>query len=206
MVELLVVITILAVLAGVLGSLGKGMIARSRAVNCSQNLRQIGLAAMMYASENNMTLPVTSHQRSKGGKSWTLSLQPYASGTITFKCYEDSNIARGYTYAINDFLTPNPSGAPDLNFSILAKIDRPQATLMFAEASPSYTNSDHFHFSDYYGGQVPPAVFESQVAVKAHGEKANYLFADGHVEALSWSEVKARLGANGSCFVDPSSR
>ena len=203
LVELLVVIALIVALAGVLVPLGKGMLTRSRAANCSQNLRQIGLAAMMYASDNNMTLPVTTHQRTKGGKSWTLTLQPYASGTITFKCHQDANIARGYTYAINDFLTPNPSGAPELNFSILAKIDYPQATFMFAEAAPSYTNSDHFHFTDYSGGQVPPGVFEVQVAVKAHGEKANYLFADGHVETLSWAEVQARLSAGGSRFVDP---
>ena len=206
MVELLVVIVIIAALVGVGMPLGKSLLIRSHAVHCSQNLRQIGLAAMMYAGDNHLTLPVTTHQRVKGGKSWTLSLQPYAAGTITFKCHQDHNFARSYTYAINDFLTPNPSGAPDLNFSILAKIDRPQATLLFAEAAPSYGSADHFHFTEYAGGQIPPAVFESQVAVKMHGEKANYLFADGHVETLSWSETKARLATGGSRFVDPSAR
>lgn len=206
LVELLIVIAIIAALAGVAIPLGRDMFTRIHAVDCGQNLRQIGMAAMMYAGDNNMTLPVTTHQRSKGGKSWTLTLQPYAAGTITFKCQKDHNVARGYTYAINDFLTPNPSGAPGLNFSILAKIDSPQATMMFAEAAPSYSSADHFHFTEYYGGQIPPDFFEAQVAVKVHGEKANYLFADGHVETLSWSETKARLAAAGSRFVDPSAR
>ncbi len=202
LVELLVTITIILVLAGVLVPLGKGMIARSRTLNCSRNLSQIGMAAMMYAGDNRMTLPSTSHQR--GGKSWTLTLQPYTSGTLVFKCHEDPDEDRAYTYVINDFLTPNPAGAPDLNYSILSKIDRPSATFMFAEASSTYKNTDHFHFSDYRGGRIPPAVFESQVAVGVHDEKANYLFADGHVETLSRREVSSRLAAGGSCFVDPS--
>lgn len=204
MVELLVVISIITVLAGLLVPLGKSLLARSRAINCSQNLRQIGLATMSYATDNNWTLPVTTHQRSTGGQSWTLTLKPYTSVMLVFKCHEDANISRNYTYLINDFLTPNPAGAPDLNYSILTKIDRPQATILFAEAATSYSNSDHFHFTNYSGGTVPPAVFESQVAVNVHAGKANYLFVDGHVETLSWQQVQIRLGAKTSQLVDPS--
>lgn len=202
LVELLVVILIILVLAGILAPVGRGMIARSRTINCSQNLRQIGIASMMYAGDNNMTLPSTSHQR--GGRSWTLTLQPYTATTLTFKCREDADAKRVYTYVINDFLTPSPAGAPFLNYSILAKIARPETTFLFAEAAASYQNSDHFHFTDYYGGTIPSEVFEYQVAVDSHGGKANYLFADGHVETLSRQEVRARLASVGSRFVDPS--
>ncbi len=159
---------------------------------------------MLYASENQMTLPVTSHQRRQGGKSWTLTLQPYASGTITFKCPKDPVKSRIYTYVINDFLTPNPAGAPELNYSLLAKIDRPEATMMFAEASGSYQNSDHFHFSEFHGGAVPDAVFESQVNAGAHSGRANYLFVDGHIESLNHAEALSRLKAGYSPFIDPS--
>lgn len=201
MVELLVVIGIIAALAAVVVPLGKGLVTRSGTINCIQNLRQIGMAAMMYAGDNNMALPSTSHQR--GGKSWTLTLQPYASGKLTFKCANDENKKRAYTYVINDFLTKNPAGADHLDYSILAKIDRPEATFMFAEAATSHT-SDHFHFTSYYGGKIPPKVFEYQVAVGVHGGKANYLFADGHVETLSRLETQANLLADGTRFADPS--
>lgn len=180
------------------------LLVRSHAVNCSRNLSQIGMATMMYASDNNMTLPLTTHQRRQGGKSWTLTLQPYAAGTISFKCADDEDESRPYTYLINDFLTPNPAGAPDLDFSRLSKIGRPEATFMFAEASATYQNSDHFHFTEYRGSSIPPAAFSQQIAVERHGGKANYLFADGHVETLGWAETRARLNAGGSRFVDPS--
>lgn len=204
LIEVLIVITIIVVLAAIAVPVSRSLVARSQSVNCTTNLRQIGLATMLYASDNNMALPVTTHQRRQGGRSWTLTLQPYASGTITFKCADDEDDPRPYTYLINDFLTPNPAGAPDLDFSRLARIEFPEATFLFAEASASYQNSDHFHFSDYHGGPIPPAVFAEQVAVKRHAGKSNFLFADGHVETLSWNETQARLKAGVSRFVDPS--
>lgn len=202
LVELLVVVCIIAVLAAIVAPVGKGLVTRSRTLNCNHNLRQIGMAAMMYAGDNQMTLPQSTHQ--KISNSWRVTLQPYASGTITFKCKDDPDKTRGHTYVLNDYLTKAPAGAPpDLNYSILAKIDRPEATLMFAEASTSYLNSDHFHFAQYYGQKVSPAVFESQVGVRFHGEKANYLFADGHAETLSWTEVKVLLRTTGTRFLNP---
>lgn len=200
--EVLVVFVILIVLAGTAVPVSKSLKTKANAVNCSKNLRQIGHAVMLYASDNQMVLPATSHQR--GGKSWTKTLQPYAGeNTLVFRCAEDENKSRAYSYTINDFLTPNPAGADHLNFSVLSRIDRPDETFMFAETTVSQT-SDHFHFAAYYGGKVPPPVFSYQVQTEAHDGGANYLFADGHVETLKWNEVQTRLSADGSRFLDPS--
>ena len=179
------------------------MLIRSHAVDCATNLRQLGMATIMYAGDHSFSLPLTTHQRRAGGLSWTLSLQPYASGTVTFKCADDEDSQRPYTYLINDFLTPNPAGAPDLDFSRISKVQRPEKTFLFAEASATYRNSDHFHFSEYHRKVIPSAVFAAQVAVQRHGGKSNYLFTDGHVETLSWKEVQIRLNNAGSQFVDP---
>jgi prepilin-type processing-associated H-X9-DG protein len=150
-----------------------------------------------------MTLPATTHQRRQRLKSWAITLQEYAGGKINFRCPDDPEKKRPYTYLINDFLTPNPSGAPDLNFSKLPALERPGSTLLFAEAHPEYLNSDHFHFSDYRGRPVPEEAFAKQVAVKAHADGANYVFADGHVETLSWKQVREFLRTPGRKFVDP---
>jgi prepilin-type processing-associated H-X9-DG protein len=203
LVELLVVITLIITLAGIAASSAFKMRRNALAVKCGSNLRQLGLASLLYATDNGMKLPDTSHSRRTGGKSWTLTLQDYSSGTITFKCPCDEDKNRVYTYVINDFLTPNPAGAPDIDYSGLAKIPIPEKTLLFAEASRSYQNSDHFHFADYRGTPIPPAVFEEQVAVKRHDGKANYLFVDAHVEAMTWKEAESRLAKNGNSFVDP---
>ncbi len=201
LVELLVVIAIIITLAAVLAGVGPRLLAGSRTVNCARNLRQIGMATTMYAGDHNLKLPSTSHQG--GGKSWTLTLRPYANEALTAKCAMDPNKKRERTYVINDFLTPHPDGADHLDYSVLAKIDRPEATFLFAEAATSHS-SDHFHFSPYHGGEIPPAVFEYQISTGVHGGKANYLFADGHVETLTKRETRTRLATAGTRFVDPS--
>ena len=180
------------------------MIARARTLECSKNLRQIGMASMLYAADNQMNLPGTVHQR---GSSWTVSLseilRPYSREILDFKCPDDSHNSRARTYALNDFLTKNPFGADHLDYSILAKIPRPEATFMFAETAAGHSG-DHFHFAPYHGGRISPAAFERQVAAGMHGQKANYLFADGHVESLSRQQTFTRLARVGGGFVDPS--
>ena len=120
-----------------------------------------------------------------------------------FRCPEDEHKTRAYTYLINDFLTPKPSGAPDLDFSQLVRLDRQHEVVLFTEAAAGYSNTDHFHFSEYRGMGLPPTEFENQVAVKRHDGAANYLFADGHAETLTWEKVRARLNDKSDRFVDP---
>ncbi len=201
--ELLVVIAIIAVLAALLFPYLSRMSSRGLTAKCTNFQQQIGGAVLRYAAENEMTLPVTSHQRRAGGKSWSITLQPYADGTLCFRCPCDENTERSYSYAMNDFLTPNPAGAPDLDFSRLARLEKQRETILFAEMAKEYKNSDHFHFSPYRGGLIPPESMEGQIAVKRHDGAANYLFADGHVETLAWVQVSKNLREQGNRFVDP---
>lgn len=200
LVEMLVVVALIGLLAAVVVPVSRAMMVRGRAVRCHQNLRQIGQATLLYLGDNDMILPATSHQR--GGRSWTLTLQPYAAGTIVFKCPDDPDGGRSYTYVLNDFLTPNPAGADHLDFSRLVRIKRPELTMMFAEAMPRH-GADHFHFAPYAGGRLPLEVFSRQVAASVHGGSSSYLFADGHAEILPWTEVRGLLLKDGSSFVDP---
>ncbi len=203
LIELLVVTMIIAVLAALLVPVIGRIMAQARTTECANFMRQLGTAARLYANDHEMTLPVTVHQRRSGGKSWSLTLQEYASGKVTFRCPRDEDANRAYTYVLNDFLTPNPAGAEDLDFSKLSRLDRPAQTLLFAEAAQSYTNADHFHFADYRGQRMPARIFQDQVAVERHGGSANYVFADAHMETLSWEQVQDRLRTPGCRLVDP---
>lgn len=203
LIELLVVIAIIAVLAALLFPVGARAISQGRTTNCANQQRQIGTACIGYATDNEMSLPATVHQRRKGVKSWTLSLQKYAGGKITFRCPCDEDKKREYTYVINDYLTPNPAGAPQLDYSRLSRIEKPRETLLFAEATKENKDSDHYHFTDYYEETMPPEIFKTQVAVERHDGSANYLFADAHVETLSWEQVRKRLTEPGNRFLDP---
>jgi len=201
--ELLVTIALVGVLSGFTIAAVNIASEKRKSVQCLNALRQLGAASLLYAGDNDMTLPASAHQRSMGLKSWTLALQDYAGGKVVFRCPCDEDKTRAYTYVINDFLTPFPAGAPDLDFSRLASLERPGETVLFTEASVTYKNTDHFHFSDYRGQTIPASYFLNQVGAQRHRGAANYLFADGRVESLPWTRVQARLSDPKDRFVDP---
>jgi prepilin-type N-terminal cleavage/methylation domain-containing protein/prepilin-type processing-associated H-X9-DG protein len=207
LIELLVVVAVIAVLAALALPTLRGAYAQSLSTKCAGNMMQLGKATLLYASDNELCLPDGSH----GIDSWTNSLQPYASGMITFRCPADEVKGRTRTFVINDFLTAVPCGAEylsDRNQSHLACIDMPSQTVFFFELSRVAGTPDHLHLADLimsnYGESVSPNDFASLVGVERHqGKKANYLFADAHVESISWIEVQQRINQPGSRFINP---
>jgi len=198
LIELLVVIAIIAILASLLlPALGKAQDG-ARAAACLSKLKQLGLGCVLYENDNQDTLPETSHQ----GASWIGTLAAYGL-TNVYRCPDDTNRVRITSYAINDFLTPHPFGAPDLDFSRLTRLPSPSQTMHLAETPGTDIGSDHFHFADASSGGFTPNGFAAQVAVQRHNAGANYLFADAHVEKMAWLRTKALLGPPVTRFVRP---
>ncbi len=199
LVELLVVIAIIAVLAALLLSALAQAKQKAKATQCMSNLKQLGFGCSMYALDNNDSLPETSHQTA----SWIGKLADYGL-TEVYICPLDTNGANHISsYAINDFLTPHPFGASQLDFSKFTSIPSPSETIHLAEIWGGEIGSDHFHFADASSGGYSALAFLQQVAVTIHQGRANYLFADGHVSSLSWPQARALLPPAVTRFVQP---
>jgi prepilin-type N-terminal cleavage/methylation domain-containing protein len=197
LVELLVVMAIISVLASLLLPALASTKSKARATQCLNNLRQIGIASTLYASDNDDSLPRSEHQ----GQTWVASLRPYGGTTNIYRCPSDPNRKRLYSFAINDFLLPHADGH---DFTRTTRIHSPAETLYLAECADAYEDSDHYHFHDPEDGGYSPAAFSAQVAVLRHQAAASYLFIDAHVERLTWKRTRPQLERVGSRLVNPS--
>lgn len=198
LVELLVVVAIIAVLATFGVSASYGASERVQATKCLSSMRQVGTAIQLYGADNNGRLPDTSHMRAPDGSSlsWTVTLSAYLTTNFIGRCPANKDALVPVTYAWNDLLT-SASGAG----ISAAMVANPSATMIVGETADSYI-SEHFHFSQSRT-RVTYNQFRRDVSVDRHGNYANFLFVDGHVESLAPDEVRTRLAPTTSRFLQP---
>jgi prepilin-type N-terminal cleavage/methylation domain-containing protein/prepilin-type processing-associated H-X9-DG protein len=207
LIELLVVIAIISILAAmILPALAR---ARGKAVSikCLNHLKQMGISTEMYVADNGGRLPGDQHSL----PSWLASLAGY-NGTNIYRCPLEKT--RPYSYAVNDYLTPHPVGAAQLNFSRQNSVPSLSETMWMGELPEEIIGQDHFHFADYRNSPTPgdpaggysPNGFRVQVDVIRHQGSANYLHLDGHVESIKWERMPPKLSGSGSRFVMPTGR
>jgi len=197
LVELMVVLAILGILSVAGAVAAKVGTERANAIRCLSNVRDVGTAMHLYIGEHNGRMPDTSHSRAEDGSSlsWTKTLADYLSGDFISRC-PSSKSPSPVTYGWNDLLTDSSgAGIP------VVGISKPSTTLVLAEVADSYP-SEHFHFASART-RVTFNQFKASVAVEIHTKGANYLFADGHAENLTSTEIRNRLNAANTSFLKP---
>jgi prepilin-type N-terminal cleavage/methylation domain-containing protein/prepilin-type processing-associated H-X9-DG protein len=222
LVELLVVIAVIGVLVGLLLPAVQAARAAARVTSCINNMRQIGLATHMFADSNHGRFPQNVHAGS--GKSWVYSLSPYVEAVEAIRiCPDDpkgrdliKDGAKGTSYVINEFISTNIYDLSNVNLSVLnlhKMKETSKVIIQFEGADGRKVNEDHVHASQWYtvgwvelGEAMVWAHMLLEIQPNRHGESANYLYADGHVDSIPEATVyqwMQRDMKNGTNFAQP---
>jgi prepilin-type N-terminal cleavage/methylation domain-containing protein/prepilin-type processing-associated H-X9-DG protein len=208
--ELLVVIVVAAILASIGYPAFIGALERAKVAKDMNNLRQIGVATQLYMNDNDGALPGAatpppswmSQLYPKYLQSWYVLISPF-DHPVSPRVALDNNANSALSYGIN--------GTAGVMGMSAGKITNPTVFIVFASAQDSSSavefqgtanttnnganlaNSSNVTVVGIGGGQATSTPGATNPAPPpSHGthssrQKINALFADWHVENMSWT-------------------
>jgi prepilin-type N-terminal cleavage/methylation domain-containing protein/prepilin-type processing-associated H-X9-DG protein len=213
LIELLVVIAIIAILAAILFPVFARAREQARKAACQSNLKQIGMAVMMYVQDYDEKYPMGTMYTGgffyrllepyvKNDQVWicptageirSASARLYSGGYGWNICGMDNTGAIGNGFGYSAGAPCTPSGAIGVT---LAEVSEPAQTILAGDpASNGYQGNGLYLWARQrgllpvlHGGQVGP--FYNTAATSIAGEPknfqggGNYLYADGHVKLM----------------------
>lgn len=223
--ELLVVVAVIGILAGLLiPALAKAR-ARAKSVQCLSQMRQLGLGLLLYAdSEPDGKLPAD--PQGDDAPAWVMGLIPQLGSVDGIRiCPSDAyrEARRRWnrsSYVRNEYTAREPkalddaTGTPGFNPELtinratlrLSDLRRPADTFLAFEGS-----NLGVLFPPLAVDRVPVPAFDdhthpdtwifgwahvlADIDPYRHGKNANYLFADGHVTAVAAETLRRRIEA-----------
>jgi len=214
LIELLVVIAIISILAAILFPVFARARESARRSSCMSNLKQIGIAVVMYTQDNDGGLVpywTTKPGASAKTNSWNrvgVPLDDYVKNDQIYRCPSAPSISKSYavtgdyysTYGWSWIYYPNPNGwvahfiqtspGNDITPFKLDAAPEPSRTALIGETQyGSYYESNGYAFSAFRITGTAP----QYGMLDRHLGGSNYLYADGHVKWLSKEAVAPAL-------------
>lgn len=185
LIELLVVIAIIAILAAILFPVFARAREKARQTSCLSNIKQIGLALMMYSEDYDERYPCT-------GGAWWSPLMPYVKNAQVFRCPSLNDGSADSDYTMNGLVA---HGTP------MSKFGRPAEQICIAERAngctyvgyhpwPTDGVNDWDDLDTYLAGDGHNW-FLDHLNTEAHNGGSNYGFVDGHAK---WYRFEQTLG------------
>lgn len=197
LVELLTVIAIISILAGILVPVVGSARAKGRTAGCISNLRQIGIAFQLFAISNHDSLPCGYYRGSSAELMWDEAISPYlqrdfanesggaqniTAGTEVFACPADEPSTgaarRSYSMAKGVAATSDADKSDNKIGLRLASIPDRANTLLVTDRSASSNYVGAFACWDIGG---PNTQISGGLGRELHNNRFNYLYIDGHV-------------------------
>jgi prepilin-type N-terminal cleavage/methylation domain-containing protein/prepilin-type processing-associated H-X9-DG protein len=200
LIELLVVIAIIAILAAILFPVFARAREKARQTSCLSNLKQLGLASRMYASDyDEHVVPGQLSDAPGSNRIWVQLLQPYVKNAQVFLCPSAS--------AHSSASDPLGSGSIPFNYGInihiaavtdwhsgttyrLPEIEYPSETILIADSDwtqdpADYGGNNSWRIDIRLGGGTE---FHPSYFIPArHNGGANIAFCDGHAK---WHNIQ----------------
>ncbi len=212
LVELLVVVSIIALLVAVLLPNLQSARKQAKRITCMVKMRELGRFTQFYSDEFANRMPRSLHSAGFGfsnGLPWGYAYVKYATAqnwssdlaasswskllNENYRCGFDRRKAKEsgpafWSYGINVYFELSEAESGDRTWRLMDQIPRPARTLLFAEVGDdllmSPISADHVmaHFWSKY--DAPAEVHKDR-----HRPNSAYTFVDGHVENLKFEKT-----------------